>query len=91
MVFSELEHCPFCGHDEFYTKAYYYGNVSYRQRYDGREAENTEMHDGLRRRDYTGRCYCVKCNRYLGNIQTDIISNVAANAAQRAQEQHTGG
>ena len=45
MKFKELEECPFCGHDTFYTVQYVYGSLHYRERFDGEESENGEMYD----------------------------------------------
>lgn len=74
MKFKDLTECPFCGHDEFYTTEYVYGTVRCRGRFDGKEAENGEMYDGLNCKRYSGRCYCDSCGRYLGNRETGAVA-----------------
>ena len=74
MKLSELECCPFCGHDEFYTNEYVYGTTRYKERFDGKETENAELYDYLNTRSYTGRAYCAKCGKYLGTKETDTLS-----------------
>ena len=80
MKFSELEKCPFCGHDEFYTKTYWYGTIHYNERFDGKEADNCEMYDSLNYKNNTGRAYCRKCNRYIGSKEKDVLSKSAEKA-----------
>lgn len=77
MKFSELTECPFCGCDEFYTTQYVYGTIRYNERYDGEEAENAELYDGLNCKNYSGRAYCRNCNKYLGNRESNILSKAA--------------
>lgn len=47
MKFNELKECPFCGCGEFYTTEYVYGTLRYRERFDGTEAHNEQLYDGL--------------------------------------------
>lgn len=74
MKFSELECCPFCGSEEYYTKQYVYGTLRYNERFDGEEAENTELYDGLNCGNYSGRVYCRECDMYLGNKETNTVT-----------------
>ena len=85
MKFSELEECPFCGHDEYYSKEYVYGNVSYGERFDGEEAHNESMYDGLNSKPFNGKCYCRNCEVYLGNKLTDTLSYVVKRAVGRSK------
>lgn len=73
MKFKELDCCPFCGHDEYYTKQYVYGTLICHERFDGQEAENGEMYDSLNCRNFSGRAYCSKCDRYLGNVVKNTV------------------
>ena len=82
MNFSELSCCPFCGFDEFYEKQYARGPVVFFQRYDGKETDNSTMHESL---VYSGsnRVYCASCQRYIGNTEKDSLSKNAEKAAKR--------
>lgn len=73
--FTDLTKCPFCGYDEFYSTEYVYGTTRYAERFDGEEADNTELYDYLNTKNYSGRCYCRSCNKYLGNRETNILSS----------------
>lgn len=77
MKFSDLKECPFCGNGEFYTTEYVYGTLRYSERFDGEESHNEELYDYLNTRNYTGRAHCKRCNRYLGNKETDELSKAA--------------
>ena len=93
MKFSDLTECPFCGNDEFYTKEYWYGTIHYGERFDGEEANNSEMYDGLNYKKHTGRAYCRFCNTYLGNKETDTLSKQAEKELKRkekANDKRTG-
>lgn len=73
MKFSELKFCPFCDNDVFYTKETVTGTINFNERFDGYEADNTEMYDSLSFTEGV-RCYCRNCNKYLGNRKTDELS-----------------
>lgn len=78
MNFTELTCCPFCGNEEFYTKLQFRGSCWYNERFDGNEADNTEMYDGLL--SYGGdKAYCNNCNKYLGNRTKNIVSKEVEN------------
>ena len=80
MKFSELTKCPFCEHEEFYTKDYYKGTSEFFQRFDGKEAkDNSQMYDGLIHMQGV-RAYCGNCWSYIGNIVTDKIGKKAEKA-----------
>ena len=84
MKFSELACCPFCGNEEFYTKEYAYGTLFYAERFDGKEAENAELYEGLNFKNYSGRAYCRSCGRYLGNREQNIVGKVAYEKIKRS-------
>ena len=81
MKFSELECCPFCGYDEYFTKQYMYGTAQYNERFDGEEAHNESLYDGLYAK-YSGRCYCRNCYKFLGNKETNTVSKTALKALE---------
>lgn len=74
MKFTELKKCPFCGSDVFYSKTYVRGNLLYKYRFDGEEADNSELYDCLNNIRDTGKCYCFKCNEYLGDMYNNTLS-----------------
>ena len=74
MNFNDLNCCPFCGCDEFYTKEYVFGAIKYAERFDGKEAHNEELYDYLNTRNYNGRVYCRNCCKFLGNKETNMLS-----------------
>lgn len=73
MKFSELKECPFCGSDEYYSKTRVAGLVCYNMRFDGKEADNESMYEGLATGIDTGKRYCRRCNEYLGNIYDNTV------------------
>lgn len=79
MKFTDLKGCPFCGSDVFYVKQYVYGTIICREQFDGEEACNEDLYDGLNYK-YSGRAYCLSCGKYLGNIKNDILGKEAAKA-----------
>lgn len=86
MKFSDLENCPFCGYDEFYTNDYYKGTSIFYQRFDDEEAtDNSQMYDGLTHIQGV-RAYCGKCWSYLGNTKTDKLGIKAEKALERSKQ-----
>lgn len=73
MKFTDLAACPYCGCDEYYTRQYTTGTIYFAERFDGKEADNTNMYDTL---DYHEgvKAYCRSCNRYLGNTKANEVS-----------------
>lgn len=47
MKFTDLKCCPFCGCSEYYEKQRVYGISYFMMRYDGEEANNDGMYDGM--------------------------------------------
>lgn len=86
MKFSELEECPFCGYDEFYTNEYVFGSIRYAERFDGKESHNEELYDYLNTKNYNGRAYCRKCEKHLGNRETNVLSKKAQKALAERSE-----
>ena len=73
MNFSFLTCCPFCGNDEYYTSQQFKGICNYKERFDGTEADNSDIHDNI---VYYGgnKAYCSRCRKYLGNRTRDTVS-----------------
>lgn len=86
MKFSELDCCPFCGHDEYYTKQYVYGSLRCNERFDGQEAENGEMYESLNCGNFSGRAYCSNCDRYLGNVVKNTVRVLLGGEGDRSTE-----
>ena len=82
MKFADLKCCPFCDSEVFYVKQYAYGTMICRERFDGKEAHNEDLYDGLSYK-YSGRAYCLNCGKYLGNIEKDILGKEAAKALEK--------
>lgn len=85
MKFSDLTECPFCGCSEYYTKEYVYGVIRYNEYFDGTEAENELMYDGLnyKSRAYNGKAYCRHCDKYLGSVMDNTVSVAVQKALKR--------
>lgn len=84
MQFTELTNCPFCGSEEYYTKQYAYGSVTYYERFDGIRAENGAMYEGLNFK-YSGRVYCSHCDKCLGNKDLNELSKAAEKALKESE------
>ncbi len=82
MKFSDLECCPFCGSEKFYTKQYAYGTIVCRERFDGEETDNEDLFESLNFK-YSGRAYCLSCDRYLGNAKTNTVGKEATKAMRK--------
>lgn len=83
MKLSDLEQCPFCGSDEYFTTEYVYGTLYYNERFDGEETHNGELYDGLNSKNYSGRAYCCNCKKYLGNKKTNTVSTQVEKALRK--------
>ena len=91
MKFTDLQSCPFCGCDTYYEKQKAFGNIEYNSMFNGKDAPNYEMYDGLNH-TYSGRCYCRDCNKYLGNNLKNIVGKEAERLKlKRETEQRYGG
>lgn len=70
MTDKKLTNCPNCGHDEFYRKGHASGYFSYHYRFDGQDAHNENLHDGLTYKE-NKTCFCSNCHLKLGVIEVD--------------------
>lgn len=72
---TDLTECPFCGCEEFYTKDRVHGTLRYRERFDGDEADNSTLYDGLVlvHTKYR-RVFCVDCESLLGERYSNTLS-----------------
>lgn len=82
LKFSEMINCPFCGSEEYYERMTVKGISFYHSRFDGEEAENTEMYDQLHFYG-SGRAYCSECGRYLGNRETNTVGKTAEKVCRK--------
>ncbi|MFD0771637.1 hypothetical protein ACFQZ1_23155 [Bacillus sp. CGMCC 1.60114] len=65
---APIDKCPHCSSNEgYYTKEQVYGTVRYKHNFDGREADNSSLHDHV---SYKGGkvAYCIDCNKKLFNM-----------------------
>ncbi|MBW4083599.1 hypothetical protein [Paenibacillus sp. S150] len=63
---TEMEECPHCGSDEgFYEKQTVSGKAEYRYAFDGSEAENGELHEGLTYKRRSKFAFCCSCHKKL--------------------------
>lgn len=65
---KNLTNCPNCGHDEFYRNGHASGSYAYYYRFDGEEANNGNLHDGLTYKE-NKTCFCSQCHLSLGIIE----------------------
>lgn len=72
---SELDSCPFCGHNEFYIKQRYWGNCNGYARFDGGDVENSnsEMFNGTQYKTTSKFAYCGKCNKKIAELDDSLI------------------
>lgn len=79
---SELEACPFCGGMEYFERRCTHGSVTYFWRFDGKEADNTNMYANL---VYSGgqRVWCASCGKLLGDQELDRLTPSAEKALAR--------
>ena len=77
MKFTELKECPYCGSKEYYRKEYAYGPIAFAERFDGDEADNSDLYEGLSFRYASERVYCRRCCKYLGNKLADTVAKSA--------------
>lgn len=65
---SELKECPFCGHDENIIKQRATAIVEYGTRFDGEEADNTGLHDGMEYKDISKFAFCRNCYKKIAKL-----------------------
>lgn len=62
----------------YYEKQTVKGKIEFNSLFNGEEAPNYEMYDGLEH-SYSGKCYCRDCDKYLGNNLKNIVGKEAEN------------
>ena len=65
---KEIFECPYCGHtDDFYVHTIVKGKTNSYYGYNGKEADNTNLHDPL---TYTDQktAYCSICRQEIGRV-----------------------
>lgn len=79
---SDLEACPFCGGAEYFARHVAHGAVTYFSRFDGAEADNSNMYAGL---SYSGgqRVWCAECGKLIGDQVQDRLTPSAEKALAR--------
>lgn len=61
-----MNQCPHCGSDNgYYEKYTVSGNTICRHKFDGGEAENGDMHEGLSYKLRSKFAYCTACHKRL--------------------------
>ena len=60
-----MDKCPYCKSEEYYTKEYAKGPVTNYARFDGEEADNTDLHEGLAYTLKSKYAWCANCHKRL--------------------------
>ena len=68
---KELTCCPYCGSEEFYTVQKVSGKIYYNERFDGKEAENGSLYEGLTYKSGSKYAYCTACNKRLFKLTSE--------------------
>lgn len=68
-----MKNCKFCGSEEFYVKEKVTATIEFYYRFDGVEADNSSMHDGLKYKRHK-KAYCNECEKCLGDADELIES-----------------
>lgn len=65
---------PICGNDQYYQHIYVQGSGICHSCFDNSDdADNIEMYSGLMH-TMGAKIYCNKCNKYLGNLNSNKLS-----------------
>lgn len=67
-ISKDIKRCPYCGCEEYYIKQSYSGTCNFYMRFDGKEADNTQMYDGSQFKNTSKYAWCSECNRRLFKI-----------------------
>lgn len=59
----DIKECPYCGNDEYYIHQRISGRTEFKARYDGKEADNGDIYDGLDYKDIGKFAYCTECRK----------------------------
>lgn len=65
-----MKECPYCFSKQYYVKMKFSGSGVYQHLFNGEEAENGDMHEGLRY-DFGKFAYCTNCNKRLFKVNDD--------------------
>lgn len=60
-----INKCPHCGCDTYYIKQSITGTIKYRLRYDGKDADNTEMYENISYTNISKYAWCNDCDKRL--------------------------
>lgn len=64
-----IKECPYCGSEEYYQKESYKGFREFRMRFDGEEADNSDMWDGAVEKLISKYAWCCECHRRLFKLE----------------------
>lgn len=62
---ENLKCCPYCGGETWYRLQTYKGTCEFRTNFDGTEAENDDMYDGVEYKFKDKFAYCTSCNEKI--------------------------
>lgn len=62
---KNIKCCPYCGSEEYYIKQSFKGTCNYHIRFDGDEADNTDMHSNSEYTNTSKYAWCNECNKRL--------------------------
>jgi aromatic ring hydroxylase len=66
---NNIQECPYCGSEEYYTKERYKGECETNHRFDGRITENGAMYDCAEHSYKSKYAWCRNCDRRLFKIE----------------------
>lgn len=66
---SNIKCCPYCRSEEYYIKQSFKGTCDYHIRFDGKEAENGEMHSNAEYKNTSKYAWCSECNKRLFKLE----------------------
>ena len=65
---DKVEKCPHCGSDTYYIKETATCKIVHYSKFDGSEADNSEMYDGMTHKLRSKFAFCKNCDRKLFRI-----------------------
>lgn len=66
---KDIKECPYCGSEEYYIKQRVSGTSYYGLRFDGSEADNTQMYEALNFENTSKYAWCRECNKRLFKLE----------------------
>lgn len=66
---KEFDECPYCKHDEYYTKEYYKGYCNYYERFDGKQTDNTHLYDHAEHKKRSKYAFCARCHEKIAKYE----------------------